>query len=266
MSKPNYHIGVISAEQFVAEHTFTYIIKGEMYLYDGSNSYVLRSGESGLARKDSLIRFKKEMVNDELEKVFVFFDEQFLKKIQAKHHPGVPKSGSRETVLLLPANKLLPTYIQSLLPHYDHGKIAEAFADVKREELLLILLQAQPELASLFFDYRTPEKINIEEFMNRNYQFNVGLDRFAYLTGRSLSAFKRDFKQAFNDTPSHWLVQRRLQEAYFLIDKKDQKPAKIYLDLGFETLPHFSHAFKKQFGLAPTELITQKRPGPTTNA
>ncbi len=76
-------------------------------------------------------------------------------------------------------------------------KIGEAFADVKREELLLILLHAQPELAGLFFDYRTPEKINLEEFMNRNYQFNVSLERFAYLTGRSLSAFKRDFKQVF---------------------------------------------------------------------
>jgi len=153
----------------------------------------------------------------------------------------------------------MPNFIQSLLPYYDHGKITEVFADVKREELLIILLQAQPELAGLFFYYGIPEKINIEEFMNRNYQFNVGINRFAYLTGRSLSAFKRDFKQVFNDTPSHWLVQRRLQEAYFLIDKKNQKPAKIYLELGFETLPHFSYAFKKHFGMAPTELADQKK-------
>jgi AraC-like DNA-binding protein len=259
MSKANYHIGVISPEQFVAEHTFTYIIKGEMHLYGGGHSYVLRAGENGLARKDSLIRFKKEMVNDELEKVFVFFDEQFLKAFQAKHHPESARSGSRETVMMLPENKLLPAFIQSLLPHYDHGKIAEAFADVKREELLLILLQAHPQLTGLFFDYRSPEKINLEEFMNRNYQFNVSLERFAYLTGRSLSAFKRDFKQIFNDTPSHWLVQRRLQEAYFLIDKKNQKPAKIYLDLGFETLPHFSFAFKKRFGIAPKVLAGQQK-------
>jgi AraC-like DNA-binding protein len=148
-----------------------------------------------------------------------------------------------------------------LLPHYDHGKIAEAFADVKREELLLILLQAQPGLTGLFFDYRTPEKINIEEFMNRNYQFNVSVERFAYLTGRSLSAFKRDFKQVFGDTPGHWLVQRRLQEAYFLISQQHQKPAKIYLELGFETLPHFSYAFKKHFRLAPSELMNQKKQG-----
>ena len=258
MSNTSYYIGVISPEQFVAEDTFIYVIKGEMHLYDGSNSHVLRSVESGLARKNSLIRFKKEMVNDELEKIFVFFDEPFLQGFQAKHHLKLPKAITRETVLLLPENKLLPVFVQSLLPHYDHGKIAEAFSDVKREELLLILLQAQPELAGLFFDYGTPEKINLEEFMNRNYQFRVSLDRFAFLTGRSLSAFKRDFKQVFKETPGHWLVQRRLQEAYFLMDKQRQSPAKIYLELGFETLPHFSYAFKKQFGLTPTQLISQK--------
>ncbi|WP_259071819.1 helix-turn-helix domain-containing protein [Mucilaginibacter sp. X4EP1] len=262
MSPANYHIGVISPEQFIAEHTFAYIIKGEMHLYDGSKSYVLKSGECGLARKNRLVRFKKEKENGELEKVFVFFDEPFLRAFQEKHQPVVTKFKPGETTVRLPKNNLLPNFIQSLLPYYDHGKISEAFADVKREELLIILLQAQPGLAGLFFDYGIPEKINIEEFMNRNYQFNVHTSRFAYLTGRSLSAFKRDFKQIFNETPNRWLVQRRLQEAYFLIDKKNKKPSEIYLELGFETLPHFSYAFKKRFGIAPTELTEQKKKMP----
>ena len=90
--------------------------------------------------------------------------------------------------------------------------------------------------------------------MNRNFKFNVSTERFAFMTGRSLSAFKRDFKTTFNDTPNHWLVKKRLQEAHFLIEKKNQKPSEIYLELGFETLSHFSFAFKKYFGLTPTEL------------
>ncbi|HTN45825.1 MAG TPA: AraC family transcriptional regulator [Flavipsychrobacter sp.] len=258
MSPAKYHIGVISPEQFVAEHTFTYIIKGEMQLYDGSQSVVLRSGESGLARKNRLLRFKKEKENGELEKVFVFFDEGFLRAFQEKHKPVIMKFRADETVIQLPKSNLMPNFIQSLLPYYGHGKINEAFADVKREELLIILLQAQPGLAGIFFDYGIPQKINIEEFMNRNYQFNVPASRLAYLTGRSLSAFKRDFKQVFNNTPNRWLVQRRLQEAYFLMDKKNKKPSEIYLELGFETLQHFSSSFKKRFGMAPTALTEQK--------
>ena len=136
---------------------------------------------------------------------------------------------------------------------------------MKREELLIILLQAQPELAGLFFDYGIPQKISIEGFMNRNYKFNVGIERFAFMTGRSLSAFKRDFKEIFNETPNRWLVQKRLQEACFLIEKENKKPSEIYLDLGFETLSHFSFAFKKQFGLTPTGLTGQKNDQPPVN-
>jgi len=253
----NYHIGVITPEQFIADHTFAYIIKGEMHLYDGSNSHVLKSGEYGLARKNRLIRFKKEKENGALEKVFVFFDEPFLRRFQQKHPAALTKFTSAETVVRIPKHELIPHFVQSLLPYYDHGKIIEPFADVKREELLLILLQAQPGLAGLFFDYGIPEKINIEEFMNRNFKFNVSISRFAWLTGRSLSAFKRDFKRIFNDTPNHWLVQRRLQEAYFLLDKMNKKPSDIYLELGFEALPHFSYAFKKRFGVAPASVGKQ---------
>jgi AraC-like DNA-binding protein len=250
----DYKIGVITPEQFIAEHTFAYIIKGEMHLYDGSNSHVLRSGDYGLSRKNRLIRFKKEKENGELEKVFVFFDEAFLKRFQQKHKPATTKFFSDDTLVRIPIHELIPHFVRSLLPYYDHGVIKEPFADVKREELLLILLQADPSLAGLFFDYGIPEKINIEEFMHRHFKFNVSMERFAYLTGRSLSAFKRDFKQTFNDSPGNWLMQRRLQEAYFLLDKMHRKPSDIYLDLGFETLPHFSYAFKKRFGIAPTSV------------
>jgi hypothetical protein len=56
---------------------------------------------------------------------------------------------------------------------------------LKYEELLIILLKGQPELAGIFFDYAAPEKKNLEEFMHRNFKFNATVEQFAYLTGRS---------------------------------------------------------------------------------
>lgn len=248
----------ISPEQFIAEHTLVYVIKGMMNIYDGNKQITLKSGDCCIARKNRLARYNKEKVNNEIEKVFVFFDEAFLKQFQERYKTTTTKFKSAETLIHVRENDLLPNFIQSLLPYYNHTKIKDAFADVKREELLIILLQQQPELTGLLFDYGIPQKINMEEFMNRNFKFNVSIERFAFLTGRSLSAFKRDFTATFNDTPNHWLVKKRLQEAHFLIDKKGKKPTEIYLDLGFEALPHFSFAFKKQFGLTPTELTERK--------
>ncbi len=255
----DYVIAEISPEQFIAEHTLAYVIKGVINIYDGNKNITLKSGDYCLARKNRLARYKKEKVNDELEKVFVVFDEKFLKMFQEKHKTKATKFDSIETIINIKPTHLMPDFIRSLLPHYHHGgQIDERFADVKREELLLILLQNQPELAGIFFNFVMPEKINLEEFMNRNYTFNVSTQKLAYLTGRSLSSFKRDFKTIFHETPSRWLVQKRLQEAHFLIDKKNKKPSEIYYDLGFEDLSHFSFAFKKLFGLAPTELTRQR--------
>lgn len=248
----------ISPEQFIAEHTFVYVIKGLINIYDGSKQITLKAGDCCIGRKNRLARYNKEEVNNELEKIFVYFDETFLKQFQERYKTKETKFKSAETFVPVKKNELLPNYIQSLLPYYNHAKISEPFADVKREELLLILLQKQPDLAGVFFDFDIPQKINIEEFVNKNFKFNVSIERFAYLTGRSLSAFKRDFKTTFNETPNHWLVKKRLQEAHFLIKKKKQKPSDIYLELGFETLSHFSYSFKKQFGQTPTELADQK--------
>lgn len=246
----------ISPEQFVPEHFFLFLAKGTINGYDGNQHYILHSGEYCLVRKNHLARYNKQKENDEFEKVIIIFDEPFLKAFQEKHTITTSKFKSTEAFLLIHQSELVPTFVRSLMPYYNRsGRIDGRFADVKREELLIILLQIQPELASVFFDYGIPEKINIEAFMNRNYKFNVSIERYAYLTGRSLSAFKRDFKATFNDTPNHWLVQRRLQEAHFLIEKKNKKSSDIYLDLGFEDLSHFSYAFKKQFGYSPTKLI-----------
>jgi len=251
---------VISPEQFIAEHFFLYLTKGTMNGFDGNKLHVLKSGEYCLVRKNHLARYNKEIADNGFEKVIIIFDEPFLKKFQAKHKTVTERAASADVFLRLKENELIPDFIRSLIPYYNRsGKVEEAFADLKREELLLILLKLQPELSGILFDFGKPEKINLEEFINRNYKFNVSLERLAFLTGRSLSAFKRDFKEIFHEAPSRWLVQKRLQEAHFLITKMNKKPSEIYLDLGFEDLSHFSYAFKKNFGLTPTALAGQQK-------
>jgi AraC-like DNA-binding protein len=249
----------ITKEQFIAEHLFFYMVKGTMSGYYGEKNYTLESGEYGIVRKNRLGRQDQQKENERLEKIIFVFDEPFLKAFQQKHKITTAKFKSDEPFFQLPPNELVPNFIRSLSPYYNElGQIEKVFVDLKREELLLIFLQLEPELSGLFFDYGIPGKIDLEGFMNRNYKFNVSVDRFAYLTGRSRSAFKRDFKTIFNDTPSHWLIQKRLQEAYFLLEKQSKRPSEIYLDLGFEDLSHFSLTFRKKFGVTPKTLVEQK--------
>jgi len=253
---------LISEEQFIPEHFFLYLVAGNMVAYDGNKEYKIKPGDYGIARRNHLAKYSKQPDNGLFEKIIVFFDQSFLKACYDEYQFAIDKTRSSDAIIQLGKNPLVTNFIQSLTPYFnDQGKIDADFHNIKRKELLLILLKEKPALQNILFDFGKPEKLDLQEFMNRNYKFNVTLERFAYLTGRSLSAFKRDFQQTFNDTPGNWLIQKRLHEAHFQINKKGKKPSDIYLDLGFEDLSHFSFAFKKLFGHSPTTLTDRNKTG-----
>jgi len=251
------HLGPeISPEQFIPEHFFLYLLKGSMMAYDGYKSYQMAQGDYCIARKNHLVRYTKHRENGLFEKIIIVFDEPFLQRFLERHPQVVNNNVNSDSFLFLSEDRLLSNFITSLEPYYNgNEQIDEVFVDIKREELLMILLKNDPRLINVLFNFGSPQKIDLEEFMNRNFRFNITLERFALLTGRSLSSFKRDFFKTFNLTPGIWLTKKRLDEAYFLIHEQHQKPTEIYMNLGFEDLSHFSFAFKKQFGKAPTELL-----------
>ena len=59
--------------------------------------------------------------------------------------------------------------------------------------------------------------------------------------------------------PEWWLHRQRLEQAHHLIAKQQQAPAAVHLEVGFETLPHFSTAFKQLFGYTASSLASGTR-------
>lgn len=245
----------LSTEQYIPSHVFMYQVSGSMLAYDGNKEYKIKPGDYGIGRRNHLARYTKQPDKGEFRKIYILFEQDFLKQFHTTYQFPAQSKKPVGGIISLKKDPLVKNFIESLMPYFNEkGVIDEHFLDIKRSELLLILLKKNPELANVMFDFSDPAKIDLEKFMNRNYKFNVSIERFAYLTGRSLSAFKRDFEKIFKATPSHWLVQKRLEEAYYLIDKKSKKPSDIYLELGFEDLSHFSFAFKKLYGISPNQV------------
>jgi hypothetical protein len=184
----------ISPEQFISEHFFLYLVSGSMLAYDGNKEHKIKAGDYGIARRNHLTKYNKQPDNGRFEKVVILFDQEFLKSFNYQYRHSVEKTKLSGAIIKLNKNHLVENFIQSLTPNFNEkGIIDKDFADVKRSELLLILLKENPQLENIFFDFGDPEKLDLEAFMNRNFRFNVSLNRFAYLTGRSLTTFKRDF-------------------------------------------------------------------------
>lgn len=243
-------------EQFVPEHIFSYQISGTLTLNDGQKKHVFKPGDFRLIKRSNLIKFLKEPPpNGEFRSVSVYFDQQTLRNLVVEYGIGVAAPLYGDTVVKLNPHPLFKSYIDSLTPYQQGGiEINSELQDIKIREGIFTLLQCNPELKDILFDFSEPGKIDLKGFMEKNYHFNVHLQRFAYLSGRSLATFKRDFEKIFNSSPNRWLQQRRLQEAYFQIREKGRSASEIYLELGFEDLSHFSFAFKNKYGVAPSKL------------
>lgn len=250
------HLGPeISPENYIPENYFLYLLKGDMKAYDGEKNYSMKPGEYCIARKNHLVRYTKYKDNDEFEKIIITLDEEFLKRFLERHVYEIRPSAIGDSFIFIPENRFIKNFITSLEPYYTGDlEISADFVDVKREELLIILLKSNPDLIHILFNFSLPNRINLKEYMNKNFRFNISLEKFAFFTGRSLSTFKRDFQRVFGMAPGTWLKRKRLQEAYFQIAEQSRKPSDVYLEVGFEDLSHFSFAFKKEFGKTPNEV------------
>lgn len=242
-------------EQFVPYNSLCMVISGEMELNDGVHRKIFRSGDIYLVRKNQLLKFlKKPGEESEFKSLSIRFDDKMLKQMSEDESFVLHEKLKAPAFIEVSDVKHLKYFMESLLQYQDllENKSPE-LALLKQKEALLLLFGHDQSFKNILYDISTPYKIDLEGFMIKNYHFNVKLDRFAYLTGRSLATFKRDFEKVFGTAPRKWLLEKRLQEAHYLLEK-GKKASDIYLDLGFEDLSHFSFAFKKQYGLPPSRL------------
>lgn len=150
---------------------------------------------------------------------------------------------------------LLKSFFASLIPYFEiQNNFPEQIATLKITEAITILRTIDESIDDILANFEEPHKIELSGFMEQNFMFNLPLEKFSYLTGRSLTTFKRDFKKLYDTTPKRWLTKKRLELAYYKLIEKKMNPSDIYLEIGFENLSHFSFAFKKQFGKSPNEM------------
>ena len=239
------------------EHSILVLqVSGRLTLETTSRKVSTRRGAMLLIRKNQVGQLTKEPVDGEdYQSIIIRLPEDQLRTIALEDQIDIRQKYTGEPNILIPENEYLQGYFQSVMPYVRNPEeqITTSLGILKVREAVKLLLHTMPGLRPFLFDFSEPHKIDLEKFMVGNYHYNVPIEKFARLTGRSLAGFKRDFQKIFEMPPRQWLLEKRLTEARHLIEKKQRKPSAIYLDLGFESLSHFSHSFKKKFGKAPTE-------------
>ena len=248
-------------EEMVAEHMLVYLCSGELDLIAPDKKYHLKKGDSPFIKRNHLVRKIKRPSKDgePFKGLFLQLKMPFLKKMLSEYHLPVPLVNNPATMkavyVMLEKHPFLNGLFTSLEQYFDAEQYpSKELMETKLREAVFTLLQLRPDLGQVLFDFAEPWKINLEDFMNKNYKCDLTVEEFAHYTGRSLSTFKKDFAKIFHNTPSRWIVKRRLDEAKCLMEKLGKKPADVYLEVGFKNLSHFYTAFKREFGVSPSNL------------
>lgn len=186
--------------------------------------------------------------------------DKFIHLYLKQHPGGINTEGNAISAFeKLEGNHWLDALYASL-EHYISHKCQpdETLIDIKLNECMYILkMKYKQSLFAAIETEKTPLP-SLEEFIAKNYMFNAPMQRFAELSGRSLSSFRRECLRIWGMPPAKVIMEKRLEEAFRLLTQEKKRPSEIYCELGFETLAHFSRCFKMRYGTAPTLLSKQK--------
>lgn len=238
-----------SREVILSQHALLHVFDGELRVHNGTAEKVYHSGDTVLIPRNYLCRLSKYPVNEKpFKSISILFPEEQIRK---HFEPNTGKKHSGH--LTIAPHPLLESLFSSLLPYFDmHEELPADLAAIKIDETMTILKKVDQPTSEVLATFDEPGKIDLGEYMEQHYMYNLPLEKFGYLTGRSLTTFKKDFKHIYQTTPGKWLTQKRLALAHYQIFVQKKKVTDVYLDAGFENLSHFSFAFKKQYGYSPT--------------
>jgi AraC-like DNA-binding protein len=240
------------------EHTLVYLYSGEQVIEDRDKKITIQAGECAFIRRDHRLMMYKNSKEEELYKgISLTFKRNVLREFYNKMDKDeIPQNITipEESVFKIEPHADVTSLFQSLTPYFDENvKPTEGVTHLKLQEGIYALLNNAEFFYPVLFDFTEPWKVDMLEFLNENYMDDLTMEQIAAYTGRSLATFKRDFKKISNVSPQKWLIKRRLEAAYIKL-KEGKKVQEVYVEVGFKNPSHFSTAFKKKYGIPPTEV------------
>ncbi|XP_073133461.1 uncharacterized protein [Henckelia pumila] len=234
-----------------------YVVEGKKIWHTSEGSYSIEAGNCVFVRKGAFVL--EQFFDIGFCLVLFFIPDDFIcQTLGKKFNPPVKQSSHRQ-VIRLNSSDTLAGFFHSMASYFSEAREpAHSLLELKFKELILTIADnpVNAELLSYFCTLvNEPGTAALERIMTDNFRYNLKIEEFAQLSNRSLSAFKRDFQAIFKTTPGKWLLEKRLFYAKSLLSINSKKAVSdVAFESGFETLAHFSRAFKQRFGVTPSSM------------
>lgn len=252
-------VAVKQREGYISKHVISIVQAGVQHIrtYD-DNLISVKAGEALFIPRG--VYYVTDLLPDKgnFESLLFYFDDQLIHEFLSNAKVSKLDRGVVPDHLKFGLVPSLQLFVDALLDIYGKGTIPqEGLLQIKILELLLLLngLAGEERFANFLFQLTLPKKRNIRTFMEQNYDKPLKVEDYAYLTGRSESTFRRDFKQYFHSTPQQWLKEQRLEKALQLLQEREMSVTDLAYEIGYENISYFIRAFKQKVGLSPKQYM-----------
>lgn len=242
------------------DHTLIYLCSGQLEIEEQGRTTVLREGDCAFMRRDHRMWLRKRVEDGKpYRSVVLKFSRAFLREFYQTMDKRAVTEAKRDksSLRLLPSGRAdIRSLFESVMPYFESAtKPSEEILRLKMTEGVYVLLNTDKNLYASLFDFVDPWKIDILDFLNQNYMYDLTMEEIARYTGRSLATFKRDFRKISELSPQKWIIRRRLEAAHELIRSGRKKVTEICFDVGFKNLSHFSRVYKEMYSHSPIHTV-----------
>ncbi len=244
-------------------HAIGYIMSGRRNIYRGDQHKEIRKGDA------YYLGIGKHYIEDipeggrPFEQIVFYYDNYQINRIlnqlslsyrieiQNDHHcPGCDDSSA----VCYPAWESLSHFFESV-DRYLSGEVFGrdlAAESLKMTELAyLIVAHESCCLKKCLLENADTSLVDFEQTVYAHVFNDLKIEELAKLCNRSQTAFKRQFKLHFNDSPHKWCMRQRLMHARLLLVSTNKSVARIARESSLPNTSHFIKLFKKEYGMTP---------------
>lgn len=235
-----------------------FTLSGKKTFHHNGNSWPLTDDTALFIKKTAYTTEKHDMVGWEV--LAFFFQDAFLRQVYNEYREYLPLKNlpfpPKDMFVPIKVNETIRAFCYSIVPYFKQ-KVppSESLLELKFKEIIFVIL-SEPENAGLLSYIHSivdQQKTPIWEVMEANYMFNLTIEEYARIAGRSVASFKREFNEHYNTSPGKWLTHKRLEQAKLHLITSKKTIGEIIYDTGFENISHFSRIFKENYGLSPLQ-------------
>lgn len=215
----------------------------------GNEAVLLKCG-------NHFIDLLRETEGNQVEVIVVHLYPDILKKLYIGELPTIiEKQSNSKSSGVVVSSDVIAKFIESLEFYFQNPSLVNNdLLELKIKELILLLVQSKNvnSILELVADLYSANTVRVREVIELHLFSNLKLEQLAKLCNLSLSSFKRKFKKEFEDSPTNYINEKRLEKAKELLSITDLPINEIAYKTGFQDSLYFTRLFKNKIGMPPT--------------